>query len=234
MGDILSSIFGGGEQTNQTTTPDVNASALNKLKLGQLSGLFSLGNFGEFQGYNPNNAFKPSDQTSNLINSSLASYGSDPGAADLSDLLSLDDYINLGLSQAENYITQIAKPEILQSAALQGLEGGGYVPEALAKATAGVGLPFVQGLPAASSALTLARPQANLINQQARATGIQGSTSLLPFSDFGRSLEESDINRRQGILTTGLTGIPFSPGSKVTGGTQALPLFNLFGFGGKV
>jgi hypothetical protein len=219
MGDVLTGVFGGGQQTNQTTKPDATAGALNQLRLDQTRDLFSQYGFGSFIGPDAT-AYQPT-----LQGQAISAEVSNP--PDLSNLLSLDDYIKLGLDQAQNYITQIATPEILSNAALQGLDRGGAVPAAIAKATAQVGLPFVQGLPAASTALTLAPQQAALLKSQ-------NAQTQLPIADYQRTLQEADLNRRQGILNTAYTGLPFTPGSTTKGGTSSLPLFNLFGFGGSI
>ena len=230
MGD-LGTLFGSGQRQSQTTTPDANAQALNFLRKDQLQYLFGQSPYASFAGANPGGAYVPGQGTLDLIQGATGEYAAGGGPADTSDLLSLDEYIKLGLDQAQNYITQIASPEILSQAALSGLESGGAPQEALAKATAQIGLPFVQGLPQASSTLTLTPQQANLTKAQAGATRTGQATSLFPLADFGRSLQAEDVNRRQGILTSGLTGLPFSPGQSTKGSTNQQPLFNFFGQG---
>jgi len=54
--------------------------------------------------------------------------------------------LGLGMNSLNNYIAQVAAPQIRQNMALQGLEGGGAVNTALAKATAEAGLPLMQTL----------------------------------------------------------------------------------------
>ena len=229
MGDILAGVFGGGQQQSQTTTPDPNAQALNELRRSELTNLFAGDRYNAF--VQPNDAYRPGGQSYDLLDRSILDFNTSGGPADTTDLLSLDQYIKLGLDQAQNYITQIAKPEILSQAVLSGLESGGAPQEALAKATAQIGLPFVQGLPQASSTLTLTPQQANLTKAQAGATRTGQATSLFPLTDFSRSLQAEDVNRRQGILTSGLTGLPFSPGQSTKGSTSQQPLFNFFGQG---
>ena len=231
MGDILAGIFGGGQQQSQTTKPDATSQALNNLRLGELQYLFQNSPYASFAGANPGGAYTPGQPALNLVRSATDEYSLGGGPADTSDLLSLDEYIKLGLDQAQNYITQIASPEILSQAALSGLESGGAPQEALAKATAQIGLPFVQGLPQASSTITLTPQQANLTKAQAGATRTGQATSLFPLADFSRGLQAEDVNRRQGILTTGLTGIPFTPGTSASGKVSSQPLFNFFGQG---
>ena len=54
--------------------------------------------------------------------------------------------LDLGLRSTDNYISQIATPRINQAMALQGLERGGAVPSAIARATAETAMPFLQGI----------------------------------------------------------------------------------------
>lgn len=120
-------------------------------------------------------------------------------------------------------------------------------------------MPFVQSLPGASAALLQAGPQAELIRQQgniaatqnlaipsqvaltnaqtgltnANRTGAlaQRAATLFPMADYGRALQEQDFLRRQGVVTTGLTGIPFTPGSSGVQKQSSQPFFNFFGQG---
>lgn len=171
---------------------------------------------------------------------------------------------NTGLNQTGNYISQIATPQIKQALALQGLEGGGALPEAIAKATASIGLPyaqslipmmqqylqgqqgiqqagqqqqaslygtdipvmnsFQQSLPGASTGLAMTPLQ----QQQMQA---QTASTLFPLADYGRSLQEQDLLRRQGLATTAITGIPYTPQTNVKQSTSSQPLFNWFGQG---
>lgn len=232
MGDALGGIFGAGGRQTQTTVPDEASRELNNLRRNQLLQLFTPERpYSSFASENPNNAYRRDAQAVDLTDTALADFKSGGQEADFSDLISLDDYIKLGLDQAQNYISQIASPEILSQAALSGLESGGAPQEALAKATAQIGLPFVQSIPGASIGLTQARPQANLTTAQTGAVRTSQAAQLFPLTDFGRSLRAEDVNRQQGILTSGLTGLPFSPGSSTTGRTSQQPLFNFFGQG---
>lgn len=214
MGDVLGSIFGGARGTTATQTPDPQAQAFNRLKLEQLQALFAGTPYSSFA--YPNDAYSPSPDVADLYKSA--------NNTDLSNLMSLDDYIKMGFDKTRNYVSQIAIPEIMSQLALSGLESSGAVPEAIAKATAGIGLPFVQSLPAASAALTAAKPQAMLMNAQRAST-------LFPMADYSRLLRESDLLRRQGVVTTGLTGLPFTPGSTTQQRQSQQPLFGLFGQG---
>ena len=229
----------------------------------------------------------------------LAGYGQGIQAAN--DILpSLESYIELGMDAGRNYISQIASPEIRSQLALQGLEGGGALSEALGRATAGIGLEFAQSVPGAAVGFsrTAAQNSGELANlavqsalgtagintgvlgdmadqriaqyaqqiqamlgagdQFARSGALQGQagqlglgigqlgaqsaaqfTSLAPqftndafrLADYGRALSESDLLRRQGVVTTGLTGLPFTPGSSTTQRERQQPLFNFFGQG---
>jgi hypothetical protein len=51
-------------------------------------------------------------------------------------------------------------------------------------------------------------------------------------ADVPRQLQVEDFLRQQGIVTTGLTGIPYTPGSQVTSATRQPSVFeNFFGTG---
>lgn len=204
MGDIISGIFGGGGKTTQTTTPDATSQALNTLRLQELSSIFSGTPSSTFAGPQ-SDLFTVSPQTQRLID-----YATN---IDNGSLLNIKDYLNLGLDQSKGFISQVATPQILSTAALQGLESGGFVPESIAKATSQIALPFLQSLPSAT---------------QGFASGAQ---QLLQLSDYPRALREEDFLRRQGFITSGLTGIPFSPGSTTKGRQSSQPLFNFFGQG---
>lgn len=252
MGDVLSGIFGSGGKTTGTTTPDPTAQALNKLRLEQLQGLFANAGIGGFA--QPNAAYTPSAGVSDLYGTvALSDVSPITGAVgsalnapvDRSNLMSLQDYINLGMDTSRGYISQIATPQIMSMMALQGLEGGGAVPEAIAKATAGIGLPFVQSLPGASETLSLLPGRQDLLRSQNAGTlagmlnpytqrdvGLaQRAGGLFNFADYGRQLQEQDLLRQQGVVTTGLTGLPFTPGSSTEGKKSSQPLFNFFGQG---
>jgi hypothetical protein len=107
----------------------------------------------------------------------------------------------MALDEGGNYISQVATPEIMQQAALQGLEGGGYVPEAIGKATAGIALPFLQGLPAASATLTEAPARVRALNANT-------ASSLLPLADYQGGLNRADYARQQSVALAGLTEQP--------------------------
>ena len=220
MGDLGNMLFGsGGEQTTDNTL-DPNSEALNRLRLQQLSGLFTGTNLADFGQPKPE-VYTGSPSVDALF--STATQDSNVG-----NLMSFDDYLNLGLDESRNYINQVAKPEILQTAALQGLEGGGFVSEAIAKATAGLALPFLQTLPSASATLATAGPLANAqINTQAA----QRASTLFPLADYKRSLSEQDLLRQQGLVTTGLTGLPYTPVTDSSQDKSSQPLFNFFGQG---
>lgn len=221
MGNIGGDIFGSGQRQTATTEPDEISKALNSLRLQQLQGLFSQYPYANYAAPNPE-AYTASPQVSQLLDSATSQQ------FDFNDLISFDDYLSLGLDQSRNYINQIATPEIMSTLALQGLEGGGAASEAIAKASAQYGLPFVQGLPQASVGLTGAR---NLLPQQVGLASAQRAGTLLPLADYSRSLREEDLLRQQGVVTSGLTGLPFSPGSSTKQRQSSQPLFNFFGQG---
>jgi hypothetical protein len=219
MGDILAGIFGGGSRTTEDTKPDPVSQELNALRRDQLAQLFRIG--AQYSDFAPpgsgGDAYTPSPDVKTLFDDARSTEA-------FPDLMSFDEYLGLGLDQTKNYISQIATPEIKSNAALAGLDSGGIVPEAIAKATAQIGLPFVQSLPGASTALTMAPFQAKALKAQTAAT-------LFPMADYGRGLKESDLLRRQGVVTTGLTGIPYTPGQSTAQRQSSQPLFNLFGQG---
>lgn len=243
--------------------------------------------------------------------------------------LDFERYYSEGLGRAQDFLSKVATPQIMQQAALQGLERGGAVSEAIARAGAQISLPFLQSLPQASVTLgmaptlrelqragieqqragtEIARRQADLVGAQAgftrgqtlqsigglleslerlgllraqtgltgaetgltraRAgltgaqtgltgaqTGLTGAqtaltgaqtglvgpqagllqaqraATLFPLADYSRALQEQDLLRQQGIVTTGFTGIPFNPGGTLFGRQTTQPLFSFFGQG---
>ncbi len=205
MGDILTGIIGGGQQTNQTTRPDATSRALNQMNLQELRQLFKTGDMADFARPNTDD-FTLSGRTQALINR----------ATDPSNLMSLDQYMRHGLDEGRGYIRKVATPEIMSALTLQGMERSGAVPESIAKATAGIALPFLTSIPSF------------------QAGSAQTASALAGLSDMPRALRASDFLRRQGIVQTGFTDIPFVPGSSSTGGTSSLPLGNLFGMGGSL
>lgn len=78
------------------------------------------------------------------LNAGAVAGGRENNAANYNQLY--DQIKTLGLDQTSNYINQIARPQINQQMALQGLEGGGAVDAAIARATAEYGMPVVQSL----------------------------------------------------------------------------------------
>ena len=258
MGDALGSVFGASKSTDATQEPDAVAQALNQQRLVQLSNLFAGAPYSSFASERPD-IYTPSTDIADLFSNigkqdlGLSSFNlEDMPDIDYSNLMSLTDYIKMGLDETGNYISKIATPEIMSQLALAGLEGSGASADAIARATAQIGLPFVQSLPGASTALTLARPQAELIRQQAGLTGgqrgllpyqagmmnaqgglfnTQRASTLFPMADYSRALQESDLLRRQGVVTTGLTGLPFTPGSTTEQKQTQPPLFGFFGQG---
>jgi len=223
MGAVLNSIFGGGGRQEQQVTPDPTQQALNQIRLDELSDLFRNFDFSDFA--RPNELIStPGADTQDILSDIPGNIQRVTDFADSTELLDINDYLDLGLDEAGNFISQVATPQILSGAALQGLESSGAVPEAIAKATAGIALPFLSTLPGA---------QAQFTQTGANIAGLPGafSTSMLPFTDVPRNLQQQDFLRQQGVLQTGLTGLPFQPGSETTGRDQQLPLFNLFGGG---
>jgi len=64
--------------------------------------------------------------------------------------------------------------------------------------------------------------------------GLQGSQAtqgLMSMADYQRSLNEQNLMRQQQMALTGLTGIPYNPGSVQTGVQRQPPLFGFFGYG---
>lgn len=202
MGDVLSSIFGGGQKTSQTTKPDWISQALNFQRLQQMNELFNQGGIADFANARPD-LFSMSPELESFISEFTGG----------SNRMSLDEYVNMGLDEMSNYISQVATPEIMSQMALMGLETGGSVPTAIAKATAGIGLPFMQSIPSFMSANT------------------QQGTSMFPMLDYPQQLARDDFSRQQNFMSSMFTGLPFTPGGSQKGGTSSQPLFNFFGQG---
>ncbi len=217
MGDALGAVFGSGQNTDTSSEPTGTSSELNNLRLQQLQQLFSTSSLSDFSGdRSGTGAYNTSPAVANLM-----SGVSNP---DLSNLMSFSDYQNLGMDASNNYINRIAAPQINSAMSLQGLEGGGAVPESIANATAQYALPFIQSLPGASTALTLAGPQA-------RALNAQSAMAMFPIADQPRALAERNLLRRQGVTETGFTGLPYTPSTTGTSDRSSQPLFNWFGQG---
>ena len=169
-----------------------------------------------------------------------------------------------GLDTSSNFISQIATPQIMQQMALQGLEGGGAVPQAIAKATAETSLPmwqqlaqmaqqflqeqggiqqagqqqqaalYGQEIPTTANFVQSVPQVANTLSMQPfqqKALGAQAASTLFPLADYSRGLSEQDLLRRQGLMTTAWTGIPYTPTPTVKQNQSSQPLFNFFGQG---
>jgi len=215
VGDALSSVFGSGSKTDTSTEATGSSKELNDLRLKQLNDLFSTGSLSSYAtDKKDTGAYTTTAATDKLL--------SDASKTDTSNLMSLDDYKKAGYGAAADYVNRISTPAINSAAALQGLEGGGAVQEAIANASAKEGLDFVKTLPQASKDLTLAGPQAKLLNAESAA-------ALFPLADQPRSLAEKNLLRQQGVLETGLTGLPFTPSTTGTNDKSSQPLFNWFG-----
>ena len=209
MADSLGFITGSGSREEQSFEPGPIQQEFNELRLEQIQDLFGVSPFGEFGSAQPT-LFTPSRDVFDIIGTALSEGDN--------SLLSIEDYIQLALDEGSNFISEVATPQIMSQAALQGLEGGGFVPDAIARATAGIALPFLSTLPSANYSF-------------ATAPGARAS-SLLPIADFPRTLRESDFLRRQGVTTTGLTGLPFQPAYTQAGLTrQPSSIENIFGIG---
>lgn len=217
VGDALTSIFGGGSNTDTSSTATGSSKELDDLRTGILKDLFKDNTLSSYAGSKTDTgAYTPTAATDKLV--------TDANNTDTSNLMSLDDYKKAGYGAAADYVNRISTPAINSAAALQGLESGGATQEAIANASAKEGLDFVKTLPQASKDLTLAGPQAKLLNSESAA-------ALFPLTDQSRSLEEKDLLRQQGVLETGLTGLPFTPSTTGTSDKSSQPLFNWFGQG---
>lgn len=213
----MSNIFGGGQQGTTSSEATGASSDLNNLRLQQLQQLFNTNNLSNFAtDMSGTGAYDQSPAVANLMQGI--------NNPDLSNLMSFNDYKDLGLNASSNYINKIAAPQINSTMALQGLEGGGAAPEAIANATAQYALPFIQSLPGASEQLTLAGPRARALNAQT-------ASSMFPIADQPRALAERNLLRQQGVMETGLTGLPFTPSTSGTSDTNKQPFFNWFGQG---
>lgn len=354
MGDILSSIFGGGQQQAQQTSVDRTTGNLNALRAQQLQGLFDQSPLWTFAQPTPA-LYTPTEADQQLLQTGLRSFGqqapltldqylnyapgrdlltagtaygsnlTDSAIADLQQgtqgaLANLATGVSGAEGQVENayqraaglsnerlqqalalggtgiqsFLRSVATPQIMQQAALQGLEGGAAVPEALARAAAEQAMPFLsstlgqygqeqtgfsqsdlqalqaleglgistgaglQGQAAQTQAqlrgqqlgqgtglfqsfipteasFAQSLPQAAALSMsvpaQAALTTSQAASTLFPMADYSRNLGAEDYTRRQGLATTGLTGIPYTPQTSTTGSTTQKPLFNFFGMG---
>ena len=213
MGSIIGGVAGGGEQQKQKVTPDAQAQAMNRLRIQELSNLFAQSPYAGFA-QPGSDAYRPSPETMGLINQFT-----DPRPVTYAARVSTARLAGRVRPCSVLY-ERDRTPEIMNTMALSGLESGGAVSEALAKAGAGVAMPYLTSL------------MGNLPGVQ--QTMQMGQGQMMGFSDLPRSLQAEDLLRRQGVVQTGLTGLPFTPGQTSKGGTSSLPLWNLFGTGGMI
>jgi hypothetical protein len=197
MGDVLGSLFGGGQRTSQQTQVDPTTQALNRMRQQELGRVFGEAGTDVYGG--PSDAYTPSGQVQDLYNFGLST-GQDPAnALTMRDYQQTgSDFLNsiLGTSQAAawdttnlnlgtttgnyqdalarssagregamlgreadygrvygdlvnagtNFLNRIAAPTAMQAAALQGMEGSGAVPTAIANASAQFSGPAMQQL----------------------------------------------------------------------------------------
>lgn len=202
MGDILGSVFGGGKQSAETQTADPISQAGNQLRYQQLANLFQNQAYSDYGVMRPD-IFSLDQRSSNLLDQFTNS----------DNLMSLQDYLDLGTKSGQNYLTQIASPEMASNLSLQGMQDSGAMQEALAKAGASIGMDFLKTIPAFKS----------VQNQQ--------MGQLFSMAQTPQNLRQQDYLRTQGVVTTGLTGLPYTPTISKQGEEGSLPLFNLFGMG---
>jgi hypothetical protein len=128
---------------------------------------------------------------------------------------------NISLEQAGITANSALGQQLVQAqTALRSQQQAGVT--SLANTYGGNAASFAQSLPGASTQLTLAPIQA-------RAGQAAIMSSLQPLADFPRQLKEADFLRRQGLFTTAYTGIPYTPGGTVTGGSATGNIFDQLG-----
>jgi hypothetical protein len=88
---LADSIFGGGSDTSQSSTPDAYSQQLNRIRAQQAGELFGTSGLAGFASPG-GNVYQPSPDVAALLNRSMQAYNTTPG-------LSFSDYTNLGLDK---------------------------------------------------------------------------------------------------------------------------------------
>lgn len=187
----------------------------------------------------------------NAAGTTLGSYNNAIGAAGgaygqgmANNQAMLDRALGYGTDAASNYINKIATPQLLQQATLQGLEGGGAVPASIAKATADVGLQWLQpllqqgmgiqgqlaqgyGSDISNLSGANAAAQAQLAGQYGALQSGLGSQNMQLQSgllgEYGNAVQQAYGNR-QGLETQFMSTLPGAYGTSITAPAQARSL----------
>jgi hypothetical protein len=141
--------------------------------------------------------------------------------------------LQYGTDAASNYINQIATPQLMQQATLQGLEGGGAVPASIAKATADVGLQYLSPIVQQSLGNQAALNQANMGNvaqlsganaaAQAQLAGQNTALQSGLYGDYSNAVNAAYGNR-QGLESQFMSTLPSAYGTSITAPAQARSL----------
>jgi len=170
----------------------------------------------------------------------LASYNNAIGAAGgaygqgmANNQAMLQQALGYGTDAASNYINRIATPQLMQQATLQGLEGGGAVPASIAKATADIGLQWLQPLLQQGLGIQGQLAQgygsdvSNLSGANAAAQAQLGgqNTALQSgmFGDYSNAVNAAYGNR-QGLESQFMSTLPGAYGTSITAPAQARSL----------
>jgi len=171
--------------------------------------------------------------TLDSYNNAIGAAGQAYGQGMVNNQAMLDRALGYGTDAASNYINKIATPQLLQQATLQGLEGGGAVPASIAKATADIGLQWLQPLLQQGMGIQGQLAQgyggdvANLSGANAAAQAQLGgqNTALQSglFGDYANSVQQAYGNR-QGLETQFMSTLPGAYGTSITAPAQARSL----------
>jgi hypothetical protein len=215
MADILTAITGGGSRQKQgeQTLPDPVAQSMNQMRFDQLRTMFERGGGAPaFAGAMPD-IFSMTGDESRFRGQAMNQAGT-PGMGTQDWLTSSMQMVS---PAAGSLLSNITAPAIQNQMSLAGLGRSGAGTEALARAGMEMALPMAMQL-------SQQMPQADIALRGANLDRMMTGMNL---GAIPRQLAQEDILRRQGLMTTGLTGIPFTPGSssKQTGEMRQKSIF---------
>ena len=119
--------------------------------------------------------------------------------------------LDLGLRGTGSYIDQIARPRLEQSLALQGLERGGAIPSAIARATAETAMPYLQGIEqlyGTNTAQLIAQAmgeQTQLGQSQAQQNAALGSQLMSLQGAAGNTYQNNVAQLAQALMANNIT-----------------------------
>ena len=191
------------------------------------------GNFNQALGNVGANYGNAANATLGAYNNAIGAAGQAYGQGMTNNQAMLDRALGYGTDAASNYINKIATPQLMQQATLQGLEGGGAVPASIAKATADVGLQWLQPLLQQGMGIQGQLAQgygsdiSNLSGANAAAQAQLGGQNVGLqsglYGDYNAAVQAAYGNR-QGLETQFTSTLPSAYGTSITAPAQARSL----------